>query len=90
MNHVAAYKYICSQLTEVQNLGFAELQNRIGTRITKDITSSDGKLYHVETTIDWDNPDQKAISLRTLVHDNNSFQFESLEESVKVLRTNER
>ena len=85
MNRPTAYSIASKTLEAYRSMGFESLANRIGTRAEEEI-SADGRLFRVIAQVDWSSSEKDSIRVRCLVHDNSSFRFDPLEESVTIPR----
>tara|TARA_R110000868_G_scaffold273797_1_gene533010 strand:- start:54 stop:308 length:255 start_codon:yes stop_codon:yes gene_type:complete len=84
MDRVEAYSILNSELNLFSGYSLEELEIMEGEEIETEITTNEGTMYSLSFKVE--KSQNRVISVKGSIHDNNSFKFELLEESLTLSR----
>jgi hypothetical protein len=78
VDKIAAYRIICQVLQKLRNSDFADLETKVSTSFTEEVSGPSGILYTVEVDIRCSNPIHRELIIHARIDDQNTFQFSPL------------
>lgn len=88
MNRQEAYSIVSTALERYRRFSFDELQSLVGTAASEETLAPSGNRYTIDITVDWSDPQQKALVVRARIDDQSTFRFAPLEERIRIPHPN--